>query len=868
MELTAYSIPALAALAIKAGIYFYVRPQSLRSLQTRLFLLFLVTLSLLNVAEITYFVTFDGVRPPEPPGGYLYFTCSIIGLALILHLALLMARQWDAVQRARMRWLYLPAAVLVALLWFTPWLVAGFETKNYTYYRIAGPLYDLFEAYVLVCCWSVIALFTYGALQYPAKSGRVKNAMMLLGLVPMSLIVTSVILIQHLGVKLFNTTFTLPIMMNFFLIVAAYAIHQYRMFDVAFYIPGSTVRRRKTAFHRRIRALIGEIAGLHSVGQAIDKLAEALQCPVALITGNRTVVAAAGGAPAMTRIPLQALRRIDHIVVASELVDRDPAGSELMKRHGVAAIVPFHPSSRKAAGWLLLGDTFSENVYSPLDFRLVEELFDKMADLFLDRVLSMRSELAATGRRLHALEQKYASARAEAEQLRRQNQQLQGANRDLARTLPADSLDTAPRAQEVEDAPAVTLLGRDLQLRNGLREHFPQMLHFVGPGSSAFRRHRPPDVLVCQPGANTPRAEDARLVRYLQEQREDTATLLVGPNAAEFAARHRAALEGLLVEVLHRERRTEAIERHVRALARLRRACLDLHEPDSPLLGDGEAFRQMAGELQHLAGFNDSVWLQTEDAGLAAAAGAYLHRTGQHNGPLVVVRTRHARRDALEQKFAGPEGAVARSAGGVLVIDNVCGLPPALQGSIAAALRAMDSPPRLVIGCRVSPQQALAHGLCLPELADQTGAFVLSIPSLAARGDDLSLLVHYFTLQYNLGASRQRYLEQGEVRDMLERERPTTMPALRAAVFDCLRKIQPTTTPDVPAPVATDGETGSHTLEELLAAYEAQLIGEALERCDYNKSKAARMLGLRPNTLHYKLERFGLNGKRRRNGGS
>ena len=49
------------------------------------------------------------------------------------------------------------------------------------------------------------------------------------------------------------------------------------------------------------------------------------------------------------------------------------------------------------------------------------------------------------------------------------------------------------------------------------------------------------------------------------------------------------------------------------------------------------------------------------------------------------------------------------------------------------------------------------------------------------------------------------------------------------------------------------------TLEEHVAAFEAHLIAQTLKRCQGNKSKAARLLGLRPNTLHYKIERYGLN---------
>ena len=45
-----------------------------------------------------------------------------------------------------------------------------------------------------------------------------------------------------------------------------------------------------------------------------------------------------------------------------------------------------------------------------------------------------------------------------------------------------------------------------------------------------------------------------------------------------------------------------------------------------------------------------------------------------------------------------------------------------------------------------------------------------------------------------------------------------------------------------------------------IAEYEEALIRQALVRCNGNQAQAARLLGVRPNTLHYKIERYGLSG--------
>ena len=46
------------------------------------------------------------------------------------------------------------------------------------------------------------------------------------------------------------------------------------------------------------------------------------------------------------------------------------------------------------------------------------------------------------------------------------------------------------------------------------------------------------------------------------------------------------------------------------------------------------------------------------------------------------------------------------------------------------------------------------------------------------------------------------------------------------------------------------------SLTEMLERFEKKLIQNAIRNCDGNKSKAARSLGLKPNVLHYKLEKY------------
>lgn len=418
MQLTTYALPAIAipaivALLAKAGIFFYARSSKVHNLQTRLYLLFLFALSIQNVAEV-FGLTAHEEGLASPPSGTLYFGSSILAIAFLLHMALLTGTNRrdssDRMKPTDLFVIYIPALVLEILLWCTPLLVAGFESITYTYNKIPGPLYFLFQLYAVGYLCATAVLLTHGWLNQTTTLRRLQNKLLLVGLLPWVLSVIGIIGLQQIGVRNFNTTGVLPLAITFFLGVTAYAIHQHRLFDIEFIIPWSKVRKRKTEFYKRIQALIAEIADMRSVNRIVQSISEVLRCPVVLVGGPREVLTMAGEALTVARFPTDELKNIDQIVVANEVAEAKPRIYGLMKRYKVAAIVPFHPHSQAAASWMLLGEAFSEEVYSPLDFKKVEALFARLADHFLDKQMLLRNQLAEAQEEMRALQRRLALA--------------------------------------------------------------------------------------------------------------------------------------------------------------------------------------------------------------------------------------------------------------------------------------------------------------------------------------------------------------------------------------------------------------------------------------------------------------------------
>lgn len=846
-------IPSLVALVFKFVLLGYATRSSTKTALSRLFLAFLVLLSLFNIVEL------GGMHYYYPRSldvvverfGFVYVGLMVLIVGGILHISLRVSI--DAANDpkwVRYLWLlYLPAVPLLGLLFFTDKLIVGFEPFKDSILRRPGPLYFLFEAYVVLYLMAALANLVYGARSSRSPVvARIRNRLWLLALSPFFLMFVYLILASYVGLPRFTSTFYFPIGITFFLCVATYAIHEHRLFDLEFYIPWSKVRKRKTAFYERIRAMIAEVADLRSVNDAVDRLADTLRCPVALVGGPKPVCAAAGAAT-MTAMPLGPLRGMDHIVVAAEIADHLPQVHTLMKQHGVAAVVPFYPHSTSAASWLLLGDSFSNQVYSRLDFRMVERLFDRMADLFLDKLLAMRAQLADAHAQIQTLQFRLQSAERNTAALQEKVDVLSRENARLAGEQPADSL----LAAQPEPVPkcSITLLGRDKSMLKLLRERFPQTEQFAGPDSSSFRRRAMPGVLWCEIEAE-PSPTELKLLELLDGPARQCAVLLFGAGAAPFAYRHRKQLLGMLVEVLPSGISSEATTRKVEALVKLRESLATMANSDFPMAGRSVVYRAFTAEATRIAGFVDPVCIESTDFDEAIAVATYLHTHSQSSGNLRVLRSAKLMRNETGEVNSGGseiDAALADASGGTLMIDNLGALSNETWDLLLARTNEFENI-RLMATCAPGGPAAPAT------LFKPLRPLLLRVPSLRERREDLPLLVHYYTLQFNLQAGTYTYLSQTDIDELMDADYPAHLAALKSAVFDRLRA-KNSTTPAVAVPEIPLGDSGK-SLDAYVAEFEKRLIEQTLAGCDGNKSKAARILGMRPNTLHYKLERYGL----------
>lgn len=396
-------LPALIALAIKILLFAYALRSPLKGRDTRLYLVLLLILGGHNATEIfilTYYPNY-GLDATVAGYGYAYFATLILFVAVVLHLSLRVSIK-NARHSAAVLLIYVPVLCLEALLLFTDKLVHGFVAMNsLTIIREPGALYYLLETYVVVYLAASLANLIYGA-RVLTPFERVRIRWWLLALAPMASLMIYIMVARHFGLTHISSTIYVPITQTWFLLVSIYATYQYRLFEIEFYIPWSGLRKRKTELYRRIRGLIAEMAELPNIQQAVDHLATMFECPVALIGATKPIVAP-NGTHAMTSLPVDVLKGINRMVIAQEFESERPMTLRTLRDHGVAAVVPFFPNNRGARGWLLLGNKFNDAVYNRDDIVHVERLFERLADLFLDRLLGQRKALTDAYKEIRTL---------------------------------------------------------------------------------------------------------------------------------------------------------------------------------------------------------------------------------------------------------------------------------------------------------------------------------------------------------------------------------------------------------------------------------------------------------------------------------
>ena len=246
-------------------------------------------------------------------------------------------------------------------------------------------------------------------------------------------------------------------------------------------------------------------------------------------------------------------------------------------------------------------------------------------------------------------------------------------------------------------------------------------------------------------------------------------------------------------------------------------------------------------------------------------------------------------RDLLEAEMFGVARGVATGVekrpgmfetadGGTLFLDEVGELAPTLQAKLLRALQEKEIQPvggrprkidvRVIAATNVDLDPRSGRGGLRQDLYYRLAAWVLEVPPLRRRRDDIPDLVRYFLRRGaveagvrppEIDAAALRRLEAydwpGNVRE-LEHEMRRIVLRAGGAVRIGVANLDPRLRATAPGDgVSSDGLDGL-ALAPRLEALERKLIQEALRRTGGHKLEAARLLEISRNGLAKKLERL------------
>ena len=315
--------------------------------------------------------------------------------------------------------------------------------------------------------------------------------------------------------------------------------------------------------------------------------------------------------------------------------------------------------------------------------------------------------------------------------------------------------------------------------------------------------------------------------------------------------------------------------RRVRREADRLRSALETQQASDQagLVGRSKAFRETVELGRQVAGSDASIMIVGE-AGtgkkrMAAAIHGWSRRAA---GPFVTVNCAMAE-DALDAELFGrpagsAEGCLAQARGGTLFLDDVGSMPPAIQVKLRQYLYdrwdvgTAEAPPVRVISAATDLQHEVATGRFREDLYYRLNVVTLRLPALRERREDILQLANHFLRTYVRKAAKgidgftDRALGVLFNFDWPGNIRQLETCVQRAVALCGESEIQPRHFPQELLGGGHGGDTVPRIPGSSLRDIERYAILRTLEHVGGSTSKAARILGISPRKIQYRLNEY------------
>ncbi len=317
-------------------------------------------------------------------------------------------------------------------------------------------------------------------------------------------------------------------------------------------------------------------------------------------------------------------------------------------------------------------------------------------------------------------------------------------------------------------------------------------------------------------------------------------------------------------------------EREVSAAA----AVLGERGDEASIVGVSEGVARIRDSLTTFAGSREPLLIESEQGNGRHLIAGLLHQL--HPGPegafvcenLAVLPEALQEHELFGPKRDGGSGLIGHAAGGTLFLDAVENLTPSVQRLLLSHLSSPSgeetkaggngkAPARIIVSTDRSLGDLVRKGRFRSDLHRRISRLTLFVPPLRERKEDIPLLVKHFLRRLAGGnghgslsvgrktlLSIQEYSWPGNVRELQsELQRAAAFGRQELDLGDFSPPVQHAARP----PRAT-----MTNIREAVGRLETEIISRTLSETRWNKSQAARILGLSRLGLQKKIDRYGI----------
>lgn len=309
------------------------------------------------------------------------------------------------------------------------------------------------------------------------------------------------------------------------------------------------------------------------------------------------------------------------------------------------------------------------------------------------------------------------------------------------------------------------------------------------------------------------------------------------------------------------------------------------------LLGMSPAVAQVRGLIERVARSQAPVYISGESGSGKELAARLIHQRSARAGrPFVPVNCGAIPENLVESEFFGYRkgaftgaetdrpGFFQAADGGTLFLDEVADLPLAMQVKLLRAIQekrarkvgatseeAVDV--RIICATHQNLKTLVDAGRFRQDLFYRLNVIEIRMPALRECREDISLLTDHILGRLAKTAGREPPVLTAAARKALEsypfpgnvRELENTLERAMALLVDENIDTTDLSLATEPILVAEPPQQGQTCLQDYLDGVEKQAILDALGKTRFNRTAAARLLGVTFRSLRYRMQRLGLN---------